>query len=65
MNTRLQVEHAVTEMITGIDLVKAQILIAEGNNLSNFLPKVNLHGHAIEARIYAEFIQPILIILIL
>ncbi|MCH2205846.1 MAG: ATP-grasp domain-containing protein [Lentisphaerales bacterium] len=54
MNTRLQVEHAVTEMITGIDLVKAQILIADGNNLSNFLPKVTLHGYAIEARIYAE-----------
>ncbi|CAM3841805.1 biotin carboxylase N-terminal domain-containing protein [Bordetella tumulicola] len=55
VNTRLQVEHAVTEAITGVDIVQAQISLAAGERLSNVLtqtPKRN--GHAIEARIYAE-----------
>lgn len=55
MNTRLQVEHAVTEEITGIDLVEAQIKSACGENLQNILPDViSRNGHAIEARVYAE-----------
>ncbi len=54
MNTRLQVEHPVTEMITGIDLVKEQISIAEGNELSFNQKNLKINGHAIECRIYAE-----------
>ncbi len=54
MNTRIQVEHPVTEMITGIDLVKEQITIAEGQLLSFRQEEISLNGHAIEARIYAE-----------
>lgn len=54
MNTRLQVEHPVTEMITDIDLVREQILIAEGLPLSPGLEAVEIDGHSIEARIYAE-----------
>jgi acetyl-CoA carboxylase biotin carboxylase subunit len=55
MNTRLQVEHAVTEEITGIDIVCAQIRLAAGESLSSVLPeKISISGHAIEARIYAE-----------
>ncbi|SIN72172.1 acetyl-CoA carboxylase biotin carboxylase subunit [Algoriphagus halophilus] len=54
MNTRLQVEHPVTEMITGKDLVKEQILIAEGNPLSFSQEDLSIHGHAIEVRVYAE-----------
>ncbi|TDF61953.1 acetyl/propionyl/methylcrotonyl-CoA carboxylase subunit alpha [Cupriavidus sp. L7L] len=54
-NTRLQVEHAVTEEITGIDLVKAQIRLASGERLNTVLPEeIAVDGHAIEARIYAE-----------
>ncbi|MBD8548507.1 acetyl-CoA carboxylase biotin carboxylase subunit [Sphingomonas sp. CFBP 8760] len=54
MNTRLQVEHPVTEMITGIDLVREQIRIAEGNPLSVRQDEVRFSGHAIECRINAE-----------
>lgn len=55
MNTRLQVEHAVTEEITGIDLVVSQIRSAAGERISDFMPKkIERCGHAIEARVYAE-----------
>jgi acetyl/propionyl-CoA carboxylase alpha subunit len=54
MNTRLQVEHPVTEMTTGIDLVKEQLRIAEGQKLSFQQESVQFRGHAIECRIYAE-----------
>ncbi|MCB9234555.1 MAG: acetyl-CoA carboxylase biotin carboxylase subunit [Bacteroidia bacterium] len=54
MNTRLQVEHPVTEMITGLDLVKEQIRIARGESLSLRQKDVPIHGHAIELRVYAE-----------
>jgi acetyl-CoA carboxylase biotin carboxylase subunit len=54
MNTRIQVEHPVTEMITGIDLVNEQIKIAAGNRLSIRQQDVRLSGHAIECRINAE-----------
>lgn len=54
MNTRLQVEHPVTEMITGIDLVREQINIARGEKLSFTQGDIPLLGHAIELRIYAE-----------
>jgi len=54
VNTRLQVEHPVTEMVTGLDLVKEQITIAEGTPLSIKQEDVRLTGHAIECRIYAE-----------
>lgn len=54
MNTRIQVEHPVTEMITGIDLVREQILIASGMPLSFNQESIAINGHAIEARLYAE-----------
>lgn len=54
MNTRLQVEHPVTEMITGKDLVKEQILIAEGHPLSFSQEDLSIKGHSIEVRVYAE-----------
>lgn len=54
MNTRIQVEHPVTEMITGIDIVKEQIRIASGKGLSVKQKDIRFHGHAIECRINAE-----------
>ncbi len=54
MNTRLQVEHPVTELITGLDLVKEQISVALGNNLSFKQNELKINGHALECRIYAE-----------
>ncbi len=55
MNTRIQVEHPVTEMVTDIDLVKSQILIASGARLSEIIPKkIEPRGHSIECRINAE-----------
>jgi acetyl-CoA carboxylase biotin carboxylase subunit len=55
MNTRLQVEHGVTEEITGVDLVQAQIRSAAGERLGDILPhKIEINGHAIQARVYAE-----------
>jgi len=54
MNTRIQVEHPVTEMITGIDLIKEQILIANGINREYSQEKIKFSGHAIECRVNAE-----------
>ncbi len=54
MNTRLQVEHPVTEMITGIDLVKEQINIARGEKLSFTQEDLKINGHSFEVRVYAE-----------
>lgn len=54
MNTRLQVEHSVTEWITGIDLVKEQVRVARGEKLSFTQDDLHINGHALELRVYAE-----------
>ncbi|MGT8978947.1 ATP-binding protein [Escherichia coli] len=54
MNTRIQVEHPVTEMITGVDLIKEQLRIAAGQPLSIKQEEVHVRGHAVECRINAE-----------
>lgn len=54
MNTRIQVEHPVTEMVTGIDIIEEQIFIAAGNPLRLKQEDIKQHGHSIESRIYAE-----------
>ncbi len=54
MNTRLQVEHPVTELITGIDLVEQQIRVARGETLAFTQDDLSIHGHALELRVYAE-----------
>ena len=54
MNTRVQVEHAITEMITGVDIVKTMIRVAAGEKLPFAQEDLAINGHSIEARIYAE-----------
>ncbi len=54
MNTRIQVEHPVTEMVTGVDLVKEQFQVAQGNEISYKQEEISVNGHAIECRITAE-----------
>jgi acetyl-CoA carboxylase biotin carboxylase subunit len=54
MNTRIQVEHPVTELVTGVDLVKAQLLIASGEKLAYAQKDIEIRGHAMECRINAE-----------
>ena len=54
LNARIQVEHPVTELVTGVDLVREQLLIAQGEPLTDQVTSCNLEGHAVEVRLYAE-----------
>ncbi len=54
LNARIQVEHPVTELVTGVDIVREQLRIASGEALSNLVTDSNLRGHAVEVRLYAE-----------
>ena len=54
LNARIQVEHPVTELVTGVDIVREQLRIASGEALSNFVTDCYLRGHAVEVRLYAE-----------
>ena len=54
MNTRLQVEHPVSEMITGVDLVEWQLRIARGEKVPLKQEELSINGHSLEARVYAE-----------
>ena len=54
LNARIQVEHPVTELVSGVDLVREQLLIAQGEPLSTQVTRCNLEGHAVEVRLYAE-----------
>ena len=57
MNTRLQVEHTITELVTGVDIVKEQIRVCSGENLSIYQSDVNINGYAIQGRVLAEAVK--------